>query len=355
MQWFIDVPTGRVVRVLGLALGVVILTVLAWAARDALSVLVIAGFIAMATHRPVSFLASSLPLGGRKLAAALVFLGLGAVATLITYLIIPLIITQGQELIARIPAYIESLRSGDSLIGQWLLRFDAFTRAESLLVNVFQTIVDSAEITISILGAIIRNAIGMLFVVLIGFALVVEGPQRIDSAERLLPIQPRRHFRELRDRVFGAVTGFVNGRLIITTIAAVLTYILLAGLHMPAPLSLAAVIWLTGLIPLIGNTLGAAVVLLVALSQGLFITVILLVYYVCYQQIENNVFDPIIQSRTVHLTPLTVLVSGLVGLMISGFLGALLAVPVGASIRATGDYYFQHRRSRSPMGSSAPG
>lgn len=345
MTWYIDVPARNVLRTFGLVFSVAVLFMIAYAAREAIAVLASAGFLAIATHRPVTYLAAHTPHIGRKIAATAVFLCIGVVVVFIIYLVMPLLTTQGQQLLSQLPGYIDSLRSGDTLLSQWLLQLDAFSHAEALLTSVFQSIVDSAEVTVSVAGAIIRNMFGIFFTVLIGFALVVEGPQKITAAELLLSPEARRHSRALRDRVLHAVTGFVNGRLIITTIAASLSFVLLSIFNVPAPLSLAAVIWFTGLIPLVGNTLGAVIVILVALSQSLFIALFLLGYYVVYQQIENSVFDPIVQSRTVHLTPLTVLISGIIGVMISGFLGALLAIPIGASMWAMAEYYLSQRRA----------
>lgn len=345
MTWHIDIPSRNIVRIFGFVTAIIALLIFAYFALEALGVLIVAAFLAMATHKPVTFLAKYVPVGGRKLAALGVFMVIAVIAGLIVYLIIPLITEQGQELIAKIPAHIESLRSGETVISRWLLEFNVFSYLETFLTGVFQGIVHSAQTTVDILKIIIKNAIAIFFAILIGFALVVEGPQKLDAIDSLLSPGTRKHVRTLRNRMFHAVTGFVNGQLIITTISATATFILLTILGVPAPLSLAAVVWLTGLIPLIGNTLGAIVVILVTLSQSMTIALFFVIFYIIYQQIENNVLSPIIQARTVHLTPLTVLISAFVGVTIAGFLGALLAVPIGASVRAVVEYYFEQRGS----------
>lgn len=345
MKWYVDVPTRNIIRIFGIVTGLLAVFALAYWALEALSILVVAAFLAIATHKPVSCVARYLPFGGRKLAAIGVFALIAVVAGFIVYLVIPLITQQGREIVAQIPTYIDSLRSGETLISQWLLRVDAFTHMETVLTGVFQGVVHSAEATIDLLGVIIKNVLAIFFTVLIGFALVVEGPQKIRTLDSCLSPDMRGHVEVMRYRVFQAVTGFVNGQLIITTISATLTFILLSLLGIQSPLSLAAVIWLTGLIPLIGNTMGAIIVIAIAFSQSLVIALFLIAYYVVYQQIENNVFEPIIQSRTVHLTPLTVLISAIIGVTIAGFAGALLAIPAGASIRVLIQYYFEQRGS----------
>lgn len=351
MTWYIDVSNRNIVRAFAVITGVLFIFLLGYIAREALSIFIAATFLAIATHKPVSWVATYSPVGGRKTAATAVFLLVAVVVGFVVYTVIPLLVEQGRIIVTHVPDYVASLRGGETLISQWLLEYDAFTRLETLLTGVFEGIVRSAEVTVDIVQALIRNAIGILFTILIGFALVVEGPGMMQGIDSLLAPDTRHYFQALRRRMFDGVAGFVNGQLIITTIGATATFILLTFLNVPAPLSLAAVVWLTGLIPLIGNSLGAIVVIIVTLSQSITVALFFIVFYVIYQQIENNILNPIIQAYTVDLTPLTVIISALIGVTLGGFVGALLAIPAGASIRAMAQYYFEHRgdtRGASP-------
>lgn len=341
MEWQVDLRNRSVIRFFGIVTATILGAVLALNAMGALGVLAVAGFIALAVHAPVTVLASYMPRRSRYPATLLVFLAIAGVMALIINLIIPLIITQGQELLDMLPGLFNTLTDPNTLIGSRMQQWHVIDTLESGIAASIEGITRSAELTTSLLGAVIRNVINFLFTVAVAFLIAVDGPRVARTLRSLLPDHWQPHARALSYRVYRAVSGFVYGQLAITTIAAMATFILLSIFNIPAPLSLAAFIWLTGLIPMVGNTLGAVMVIAVALTQSVPVAVFLIAYYVVYQQIENNVFEPMIQSRTAHLTPLIVLVSMLIGVHVAGFAGALLAIPAGASLRAIAVYALQ--------------
>lgn len=340
----LDISSKSIRRVLYVATAAAVLLGLMYLTRGIVGVLAVATFLAIATNAPVTYLDGKMPLFGRKVAAFMVFAAIGAVVGLVIYLIVPLIVVQGQEMIFRLPGYIESMRSGETTLSQWLLDINFFQHMESILISIFQTIVNSAGTTTEFVMTIMNNVINILFTIVIGFALVVEAPDRMASFDSFLPEKTKKHVFTLRERMYEVISGFVHGQLIITTLASGFTFILLTILGVPSPFSLAAVIWLTGLIPLVGNTLGAIVVIAVALSQSLGVALFLTGYYIIYQQVENNVFEPLIQAKRTHLTPLIVLVSAVIGVHIGGFLGALLAIPIGACALVAIEYAFEDFR-----------
>jgi predicted PurR-regulated permease PerM len=87
------------------------------------------------------------------------------------------------------------------------------------------------------------------------------------------------------------------------------------------------------LLPLVGATLGAVVVIAVALVHSVPAGLAAVAFFVVYQQVENHALQPVIQSRTVDLNPLAVLVAVLAGVELAGILGALLAIPVCAIVK----------------------
>ena len=105
---------------------------------------------------------------------------------------------------------------------------------------------------------------------------------------------------------------------------------------MPYAVALALVVALFDLIPLIGGTLGAAVVVLVALFVSPVTAGILAVFFLVYQQIENNVLQPTVYGRSVSLHPLAIFLAVLAGGQLLGILGALLAIPIAEIIRILG-------------------
>jgi predicted PurR-regulated permease PerM len=87
------------------------------------------------------------------------------------------------------------------------------------------------------------------------------------------------------------------------------------------------------LIPMVGATLGAIVAVIVAFFHGFWTGVFTIVYFVVYQQTENYVVNPRVMKRAVDISPAAVIVAALVGASLLGFVGALLAIPVAASIK----------------------
>ena len=131
-----------------------------------------------------------------------------------------------------------------------------------------------------------------------------------------------------------AVGGYVAGALTIAVIAGVATYIVLAILGVPFAAALAIVIFFSDLVPLVGATIGAVLVGVVTVFGDFpTATIVWVIYSVLYQQIENTLIQPQIQKRAVNVHPFMVLVAVLFGSTLLGVLGALVAIPVAASMQ----------------------
>jgi predicted PurR-regulated permease PerM len=125
----------------------------------------------------------------------------------------------------------------------------------------------------------------------------------------------------------------------------VAAWIMLMILGVPSPLALALVIALLDLIPLVGATLGAVVVGVVTLFVDFpTTTLIWTIFAIAYQQFENYVVQPRIQSRAVALDPFLVVVAALFGGALLGVVGALLAIPAAAAIQIAVREWLEYRR-----------
>ena len=163
--------------------------------------------------------------------------------------------------------------------------------------------------------------------------------------------------RNLFQRIGNAIGNYMAGALLQATIAGVSSYIMLLILGIDYALPLAVIVFVLDLLPLVGATLGAIIVGIVTLfSDFPTDTLIWAVFAIVYQQVENNVIQPRIQSRALQLDPLVVLVAVLFGSALAGVLGALLAIPVAASIQITIHEYWALRRTDElpPAAADAP-
>src|SRR6201999_193871 len=131
-----------------------------------------------------------------------------------------------------------------------------------------------------------------------------------------------------------AVGGYVAGALFIAVIAGIATYIMLTILGVPFRAPLAVIAGLFSLIPLVGATIAAVLIGLVTLFEDFPTdTIIWAIWAIVYQQFENHVIQPQVQKRTVHVHPFLTIVAVLFGATLLGVFGALVAIPVAASIQ----------------------
>ena len=133
--------------------------------------------------------------------------------------------------------------------------------------------------------------------------------------------------RRLLSQSAEAISGYISGNLSISVLCGIITFIVLLVLGMPYAAPLALLVAVLDLIPLVGATLGGAILVVVGLFVEPWKAVVLLVYIVVYQQVEGSLLQPIVYSRAVHLNGLVILIALLVGGQLLGIVGALLAIP----------------------------
>ena len=179
--------------------------------------------------------------------------------------------------------------------------------------------------------------------------MVVQGPKLLAAWTATLPEHQQERVRRVAADCAKAVTGYMTGNLLISIIAGTVTYVVLWIMGVPYRGVVALFVGFADLIPLVGATLGAVVAIAVAALHSLPAAIVVLVVFVVYQQVENHVLQPVIMSRTVQLSALTVLVSILIGVELFGFLGALLAIPVAGVLHVIGrDIYDGYRGRLKP-------
>jgi predicted PurR-regulated permease PerM len=143
-----------------------------------------------------------------------------------------------------------------------------------------------------------------------------------------------------------AVGSYIGGALAQATIAATASFIMLSLLGVKAPLALAVLIGIFDLIPLVGATIGAVLVGLVTLFDSFpTATIVWTIFAIGYQQFENYVVQPRIQSKAVELDPFIIVIAALFGGTLFGILGALLAIPSAAAIQIGVKEFFAYRRA----------
>jgi predicted PurR-regulated permease PerM len=144
--------------------------------------------------------------------------------------------------------------------------------------------------------------------------------------------------------IYRTIGGYVTGNIVISLIAGASMTIVLLIMGVPYAVALGLIVAFLDLIPLAGATIAGIIVTVVAFLHSVPAGIVIVVFVVVYQQIENHFLQPVIYGRTVELSPLAVLVSVLVGAELAGVLGALAAIPVAGALQVIVRDQLAHRR-----------
>ena len=340
-----NIPSPRAVAVTVLTAVLVVLALyLVYLLRKPIGWLLIATFLAIALSGPVNFLSRRMK---RGFAIALVYLGLMLVPVGIGAIVVPPIINGGNDLAENAPEYAQDVT--DFVNDNDTLRninedYDVTEKIEEEAAKLPSKI-DDAAVVLRDVGFGLVSSIFALVTILILTAFILGGGRRwLHYGLRFVPEDRAERLERVFDRVGRAVGNYVAGALAQATIAGLTAYIVLEILGVPFAAPLALIIFFLDLIPLVGATIGAVLVGVVTVFQDFpTATIIWAIYSILYQQLENNLIQPQIQKRAVEINPFLVIVSVLFGSALLGILGALVAVPVAASIQIAAREYMDYR------------
>lgn len=305
-------------------------------AAPALVLIFTAFFLALALNAPVQWIAQHIPgkqRGNRSLATLLSVLFVLALMVGFIASVVPSFVRQIGGLVDVAPSFINDLRDSDSEVGQLIARYNlegqvgAFTDD---LSNRLQGLAGSAASVISSIGS---STFALLTVLVLTFMMLVEGPRWVRIGGQLVPKKHRKHTREITRAMYKVVKGYVNGQVIMATLAAILILPILLMLSIDYPVALMVVVFICGLIPMVGHLIGATIVTAVALFTSPLAAIMILAYYVLYQQVENYLIQPKIQANSTNMSPLLVFTAVVIGINFGGLLGGLVAIPVMGCVR----------------------
>ncbi|HEX8034505.1 MAG TPA: AI-2E family transporter [Ktedonobacterales bacterium] len=277
------------------------------------------------------------------LAFVLVVIGLGA-------LVVPPLVVQVQALIDAVVGVFQRPGGLERTVQDLANRYGLGAYL-STLRDQAKALPGSLNAAAGPLLAVTRGIIGsitaLLSILLLTFFLLLDGAHFVEVGLRLFPTRQRPLLRRVLGRSATAVYGYISGNLAISLVAGVAAYIGMLILRVPFAIPLALLVALLDLIPLVGATLGAAIVVIVGFFVSPLTGIILIVYFFIYQQVENNVLQPLVYGRSVRLHPLVIFLAVLAGGQLLGILGALLAIPVAEIIRIIGSEWLSWRAEKA--------
>ncbi len=198
----------------------------------------------------------------------------------------------------------------------------------------------------SAIGALSRigsSVFATLTVIVLTVMMLSEAPRWRAIFEEMIPHRRQAHIHRLAGEMNKVVQGYVNGQVLLAAIASLLIVPMLFILHISYPVALMVIVFICGLIPMVGHTIGAIIVTTVALFTSIPSAIIILGYYILYQQIENYAVQPRIQANSTNMSPLLVFISVIIGVNFGGLLGGLVAIPVAGCLRILVLDYLQQR------------
>ncbi len=331
---------------LGILLLVLVVLWILWIARHILTWVLISLFLALALNPFVDWLQHR-GIKRRGTAVAVAFLvALGAIAGLAA-LFIPTIVDQVNNFAHKVPDYIDDLTKGRGRLGFLETKYHIRERVQDAIEGggVKKVVGIGGGAALAVTKSVLTTIAAVVTIVFMTLFMLLEGPRWMDRIFSLVPEQQQPRWRNVSYDVYRTVGGYVTGNLFISLIAGIASGTVLYAVGVPFAVALGLVVALLDLIPLAGATIAAIIVVLVALAaQGLTAAIIVAIFFIVYQQLENHILQPVVYGRTVQLSPLAVLVSVLIGAEVAGVLGALGAIPIAGAIQVLIVDWQRHRR-----------
>jgi predicted PurR-regulated permease PerM len=305
----------------------------------------IALFLALALNPAVDRLERRL--GRRGAATGVVSLATLVGIALIGWLFIPTLVDQVNNFAHQVPDYLHDLTKGRGRLGFLETKYHLVGKArKALREGGASKLFGLSGTALALARGIINAVLATVTIAFMTFFMLLEGRNWIDSFFSLLKPESRDRWRAVGRDIYRTVGGYVSGNLLISLIAGGLTAIVLAIMGVPYAIALGLVVGILDLIPLAGATIAAIIVGTVAFLHSVPAGIVVVVFFIVYQQVENHVLQPVVYGRTVQLSPLAVLISVLIGAELAGVLGALAAIPVAGSLQVVFLDWLRHRRGQ---------
>jgi predicted PurR-regulated permease PerM len=294
-------------------------------------VLVLVGlFVAISLEPAVNWLITR---GLRRThAVTIVVLVALALFAVFAWSVVPPIVQQGSALVSDLPGYLQRLSAESRVVREVTDRYNLTDRLTSLVAGLPAQLAGGA---VGFVQQFLGVLASTLTVLVLSIYFMADMPRLRRGVAGLFPPRRRPRVTEIVDVVVDKVGAYMIGNLIISLFAGVSTFACLELVRVPFALPLAVTVALTDLIPMIGATIGAAICVIVSVvTAGIWPqAVIVLLFFIAYQQLENYLIAPRVLRNSVDLSAVAVLLVALVGGTVMGLVGAIMAIPLAATVK----------------------
>jgi predicted PurR-regulated permease PerM len=269
----------------------------------------------------------------RGFAVAPIFLAAGLFALLFVMLLGPPLIRQISGLADDIPGYVADLAKRDDWIGRYFRQHDVAQSVRDFVANIPSKVAQSFDTILGVAGRVGSAVFQLVTVAILSIYFSLSLPSMRKTTAVLFPPERREQGERVLNRSIEKIGGYVGGNLVTSGVCGVLAMVALLIMGVPFAIPLAMWAGIADLIPQVGSYLGAAPAVVIAFLDSPGIGIAVLVYFIVYQQFENYWLQPKVMKDAVDLSPAAVIISTLIGGGLLGFAGALLALPVAATLK----------------------
>lgn len=267
-------------------------------------------------------------------AVAVIFASVIVFVGLFMALVVPPLISQGTHLIEIAPSLLDNLKNNATIAN-----FNEHYKIIDTLQKKLASVTSDGTLLISAFGGVIgvgktvlSGTFTALTIIVLTLYFITSLPRATELGLKLVPASRRPRVAALTEAIITRVGAFVGSQILISFFAAVFMTILAIILGLPSPVAVGIIIFICGLVPLIGHFIGTTIFTIIAFTQSVAIGVTAFIGYVVYVQVENYIITPKIMKRSLALPGAVTIISAMIGTSLLGLVGGLLAVPVAASI-----------------------
>jgi len=306
---------------------------LLWLTRQILIWLLIAVLVAVALDPLVGWVRHRVR--SRAIAVFAAILVVLASLVAMALLIVPALVDQINDLSDSLPNYVDDVASGRGPLGFLESDYHIVERVRERLQGggTGRLAIEAAGGSLLLVSGALSTltAIGTIAVMVV--FLLLGGPRWVEAFYAAMPDDSQPRWRRLAGELYASIGGYVRGNFAISGVAGVTAAATLLILGVPYAFALALMVAIFDLVPLVGATIGASLVFVVAISHSLTAGIVWVIFAICYQQLENHFLQPVVYGRTVLLPAFGVFLAVLAGAKLGGIVGALFAIPVASGLQ----------------------
>jgi predicted PurR-regulated permease PerM len=341
-QTWSEVPWRTIIATIGVVAATALAAYVIYTVSRIVIWTLVAVFFAVILAPPVRWVERHLHLRRGAAVGVIVLVGVGLFIGLLAIFILP-VRTQLTATLTDLPGTVSAAAEGKGPVGNIVSELHLESLVKENEPRIQDAIKRLESSSISLLGAVLETLLALVTISVITCLLLTQAPNLSKTAHGVIPERHREWVTSVAADAAKAVSGYMLGNLLISVFAGVAAFLFCLILGIPSPVVLAIWVAFADLIPLVGATLGAVVVIFAAFLHSPTAGIIAVIFFVAYQQFENSVLQVQIMARTVRVNPLAVILSVLLGVELFGFVGALLAIPAAGAMQVMIKELWRHR------------